>query len=202
MSFLVFISHPEVNIQPEVPIHQWSLSEEGRKRASQLLKQPWVTDIQVIFSSDEKKAAETAKILADGLSLTFQTSHALGEIDRSSTGYIAEREYNQHVQEWFAHPEAGVHGWERGVDAQERIARAVNDVITTHPEQNIAIISHGGVGAMLIGHYKNIPIHPRLSQEKLGSYFVYDLEQKRVLLDWHPIEVVQHIKKPSSELQP
>jgi broad specificity phosphatase PhoE len=191
MSFLAFITHPEVTIEPAVPVHHWKLSEVGRKRAAQLLKQPWITEVQTIFSSDEKKAAETAQILAEGLSLSFQTNPKFGEIDRSSTGYLPELEHTKQVQEWFNHPEASINGWERGVDAQDRIVRATKDVIDFNPGQNIAIVSHGGVGALLLAHYKKMPIHSRHSQEKLGSFFVYDIEVKRVKLDWHPIDLEQ-----------
>lgn len=42
MPHLHHVSHPEVVIDPDVPVPQWSLSAEGRRRAELLTAAPWI----------------------------------------------------------------------------------------------------------------------------------------------------------------
>ena len=42
MAKLRFITHPEVQIDPAVPVSDWTLSPRGRERMRALLKQPWL----------------------------------------------------------------------------------------------------------------------------------------------------------------
>ena len=118
---IYFITHPNVVISPDVPITQWPLSALGTQRMRQALRQPWVRDITAIYSSTEQKAIDGAAILADHLALDFTQVHALGENDRSSTGYLVLAEFEAVADQFFAEPEVSVRGWERAVDAQARI---------------------------------------------------------------------------------
>ena len=120
-----FITHPEVTIQPDVPIPEWPLSRRGRARMQRGLAQPWVRDITSIYASTERKAVEAAQILAAHLALPFQSIPALGENDRSSTGYLPRAEFERVADAFFAQPAQSVRGWERAIDAQSRIVGAV-----------------------------------------------------------------------------
>ena len=118
---IYFITHPNVVISPDVPITEWPLSALGLQRMRASLAQPWVRDITAIYSSTEQKAIDGAAILADHLALDFTQVHALGENDRSSTGYLVLAEFEAVADQFFAEPEVSVRGWERAVDAQARI---------------------------------------------------------------------------------
>ena len=87
MKSVYFITHPEVAIDPAVPVPQWSLSETGRQRMRRLLTQPWVDTITAVYSSTERKAVEGAAILAEHLALPVHPLEARGENDRSATGF-------------------------------------------------------------------------------------------------------------------
>lgn len=94
MRLVYFITHPDVVIDPEVPVPQWSLSEWGKERMKALLAKPWIQTIGSIYSSTEQKAMDGAKILAEYLTLEYEMVKELGEIDRSSTGYLP---HDQHA---------------------------------------------------------------------------------------------------------
>jgi hypothetical protein len=83
-----FITHPDVVIDPEVPVPQWHLSQRGRERMKKLLAQPWVEGIGAVYCSTEQKAIDGAEILAAHLSIGYEMVEELGEIDRSATGYL------------------------------------------------------------------------------------------------------------------
>src|SRR6478735_3774602 len=63
--FGVYVTHPQVQIDPDVPVPQWGLSTVGRERAVITARLPWVRSLGRIVSSDETKAIDTAQLLAD-----------------------------------------------------------------------------------------------------------------------------------------
>ncbi len=65
--FHLYLSHPQVKIDPAVPVPEWGLSELGRERMQTLAQQPWIRPFRRVISSSETKAIETAEILADAL---------------------------------------------------------------------------------------------------------------------------------------
>ena len=85
--FALYITHPQVAIDPAVPVPDWGLSERGRERARFAASAGWARQVGRLVASTERKAIETAKILAAGR-LAVETDDAMGENDRSATGYL------------------------------------------------------------------------------------------------------------------
>lgn len=178
-----FVTHPEVVIDPAVPIEQWGLSEHGRARAARI---PALLRgrVRTIVSSTERKATDTAVIVAEALQLPASADPALGEMDRSATGYLSPQDFEPTVDAFFAHPERSVRGWERAVDAQRRIEGAVR----AHPGDEVAFVAHGGVGALLLASLTGSPISRALDQPGLGCWFPFDRAAWRALDSWQRIE--------------
>lgn len=192
MSVVHFITHPEVVIDPAIPVPDWPLSPLGRERMRQaVVEQPWLRDIRTLFSSAERKARDAAAIIAEHLCLHLAVIEGLGENDRSATGYLPRREFEAVADEFFACPRQSVRGWERAADAQCRIVAAVEHAITLAPaEGDIAIVSHGGVGALFLCHLKGVPIARTEDQPGDGGGCVYsfDAASRRLLRGWRLIE--------------
>src|SRR5215831_13522260 len=92
---------------------------------------PWVRGVEGIFASSERKARDGAQILADGLGIgRYGVVDDLGENDRSATGYLPGREFEATVDAFFAQPQTSVRGWESAVDAQARIIRAIDRIVS------------------------------------------------------------------------
>jgi broad specificity phosphatase PhoE len=190
MPVVYFITHPDVVIDPNVPVPRWPLSERGRERMRALLAQPWVPEVGAVFSSTEQKAIDGAAILAQHLGLGSEQVEALGENDRSSTGYLPGDEFQRVADEFFARPEESVRGWERAVDAQQRIVDAVQPLAAAHASKAaIAVISHGGVGTLLLCRLLQQPISRRNEQpgRSGGNYFTFEAPSLRLLHAWKDI---------------
>ncbi|HTI81818.1 MAG TPA: histidine phosphatase family protein [Acetobacteraceae bacterium] len=191
MAIAYFITHPEVTINPSVPVPDWSLSSEGVRRVVRLLDQAWVRSVRTVFTSAERKALEAAQILADHLSLEPVVIAELGENDRSATGFLPKAEFELVADEFFAHPDESVRGWERAIDAQRRIVRAVNSAIATAPRDgDIAIVSHGAVGALLRCHLEGMSISRTEDQPAGGggNLYSFDVESRHLLSGWLRID--------------
>jgi broad specificity phosphatase PhoE len=158
MATVFFITHPDVLIDPAVPVPDWPLNPRGIERMRAMLSQPWVPGIVHVASSTERKAADGATILAEHLKLTVVLHPGLGENDRSSTGYLPKTDFEVMADAFFAHPEESVRGWERAVDAQARVVAAMRDVLEAAPLGDVAVVAHGGVGALLLCHLRGSPI--------------------------------------------
>jgi uncharacterized protein YhfF len=116
MPTVYFITHADVQIDPAVAVPEWPLSSRGRERVTRLVGKPWVRGIRAIFSSTERKACDGARILAEGLGIGLETVAALGENDRSATGFLPKVEFEAVADQFFAKPDESVRGWERAID--------------------------------------------------------------------------------------
>jgi broad specificity phosphatase PhoE len=181
----VFLTHPEVVVDPSVPIESWGLTAVGRRRALAAL--PWVRLPRSgrIVSSAERKAVETADLLARALGTTTTADALLGEIDRSATGYLPPMEFEEVVDAFFARPTESVRGWERAVDAQARIVDAVRRL--TADSGHLTIVSHGAVGALLLADLQRVPITRALDQPGMGSVVTFDAGSWRAHGGWQRI---------------
>jgi broad specificity phosphatase PhoE len=191
MPIVHFITHPEVMIDPAVPVPDWPLSPVGLRRMRLALQLPWLTGVRSVFSSAERKATDAAGLLAGKLGLRPVIVAGLGENDRSATGYLPKAEFEAVADAFFARPEESVLGWERAVDAQRRIVDAVGHVIFVAPaEGDIAIVSHGGVGALLLCHLKGVSISRREDQPGGGggNVFSFGRSDRRLRSGWRRIE--------------
>lgn len=148
---LLFITHADVLIDPDVPVDRWPLNDRGRARHAVFSAGDAVSGVTAVYASAEQKAQDGAQILADARGLTVQTVEALHENDRTATGYLPKIEFEAMADAFFAQPDVSVRGWERAVDAQARICAAVQGIVASDTTGgDIAIVAHGGVGALFL----------------------------------------------------
>ncbi len=193
MRRIIFISHPNVVVSRDVPVPQWPLSELGRSRMKDSLRQPWISEISAVYCSSEQKAIDGAKILAEHLSLDFVAVDELGENDRSSTGFLPPEEFEKVADEFFAKVESSVRGWETASNAQARIINAVTAIAESDRSSGtIAIISHGAVGTLLYCYLAGEAISRRWDQppNNGGNYYIFQISPKKAFSWWQPIDKV------------
>jgi broad specificity phosphatase PhoE len=189
LTFHLYLSHPQVRIDPAVPVPRWGLSDIGRARAEALAAQPWIGRFRRVVSSDEQKAVETADILAAALGLTTQVMPSLHENDRSATGFLPPPEFEATADLFFRHPEESIRGWERAADAQARILGGVMRALAAAPESPTIVTGHGGVGTLLWCHYAGVAIGRAHDQKGGGgNHYLFDPAKRIVLYGWRPME--------------
>lgn len=189
MTSLIFLTHPEVVIDPLVPVPQWPLNGTGRERMTHFAKALSPLRLSAIHASTEQKAMDGAAIVAERFGMGYRTHEDLGENDRSATGYIAPPEFWEVVDQFFAHPHESIRGWERAIDAQTRIVNAVKR-IAAEATGDTLIVSHGGVGCLLTAHLQKVEIgrESRPSHPGGGCFIVIDSDSFTLKQDWRTIE--------------
>ena len=203
MTKLRYVTHPEVTVDPNVAVTHWNLSPVGIARAHAIGRQPWAPRVGRIVSSNEAKAVQTATILAEHLGLTVEIREALGENDRSATGFVAPPKFEVLTDAFFAEPARSVEGWERAVDAQARIVAALADLLVGDapadvadgdvpepdaPGADVVVVGHGGVGTLWYCALTGQAIDRRHDQPGQGHYFTVDRATGRVEHPWRPVD--------------
>jgi broad specificity phosphatase PhoE len=189
MSLVRYLTHPQVNIDPAIPVPSWGLSEIGRIRAERVGSTRQLSRTTQIISSGERKAIETAAIIAARLNVAVEVREAMHENDRSATGFLVPDEFQAVADQFFAQPQVSVRGWERAVDAQSRIVREVEHVLARDEPGDVLFIGHGGVGTLLYCHYSGVAIDRACDQPAPGGcFFAFTKERRRVQHSWCPLE--------------
>ena len=182
-----YLTHPQVQIDPHVPVPQWGLSPVGRARTEMLTRAGWLARTTQIVSSGERKAIETAEIIAGKLGIMIEIREAMHENDRSATGFLKPAEFEEVANQFFAEPDRSVRGWERAVDAQARIVREADAVLARNRPGDVLFVGHGGVGTLLLCHLKGTAIHRAEDQPGQGHWYAFDRESRTVLHGWRPL---------------
>ena len=191
MARILFVTHPEVVIDPAVPVPRWPLSALGLARMEAFAGRLAGQAVTGVWSSDEQKAQDGALVLSRRLSAPHNIEARLGENDRSATGYLAPPEFWEVVDAFFSHPDQSVRGWETARDAQARIVAGVGRVAAEAGPGLTVVVSHGGVGRLLMAHLLGVPIgqEPQPGNPAGGCYIVFEQDRLRLLSpDWRDIE--------------
>src|SRR5262245_35057178 len=185
-----YLTHPQVQIDPSVPVPLWTSSAVGRERVHALAKAGWPSGTTEIIVSSEPKALETAEILAAALGLVVTVREATHENDRSAAGYLPPAEFEVVANAFFASPTISVRGWEPALAAQKRIVREMETVLEGEPRGDVLVVGHGAVGTLLLCHYSKFSISRARDQPAGGgNYFTFLRHNRRVLHSWRPMEV-------------
>ena len=187
-----YITHPDVVIDPDVPVPQWPLSETGLRRMEKAVRLPFVSTLEALYCSMEQKARDGASVLGTQLDLKPVARADLGENDRSSTGFLPKEAFLTHVEAFFGKPDESVAGWETARNAQTRVVNAVRAIVDQEGfEKNVAIVGHGGVGSLLLTALMDAPISMNQEQPGTagGNWFSFDPDRWAVHSTWGAIDV-------------
>ncbi len=148
MRKLILIKHGKPQTDPARPSHEWSLSEQGREQSRALAERVRAFAPAVVVTSEEPKAAETGRIVAELLGVSCESAAGLEEHDRSNVPMMDTREFISTMAMFFKRPDELVLGRETASAAQSRIQTAIDAVLAKHVAGNIAIVTHGTVLAL------------------------------------------------------
>ena len=189
---LRYLSHPQVVIDPNVPVPDWPLNDVGRARIVALAdvvrdRLPRTTSV---WSSPERKALDTAYILAPALDCEVRIAADSNENDRSSTGFLPADAFEAAADQFFGAPDVAFRGWETAQDAQNRILNSIKSMILQAPDGDLLVIGHGAVGTLLFCAAQGIPISRRHDQGPTGGGNILDFDRQTlgITREWVALE--------------
>ena len=122
------------------------LNEEGRRQAEALADELADRPLAAVYTSDLRRARETAEIVAKVHRLEVEIEPALREIHVGSWEGLTAAEVEERYPEGWARFQNGErgHDGETHEDHSLRVVEAVRRIAHEHPDEEILIVSHGG----------------------------------------------------------
>jgi broad specificity phosphatase PhoE len=143
--YLILIRHSQSQPIPGVDAQRWPLAPEGQGRAAALAPRLARYQPGVVFSSYERKAVQTAQIVAEGLHIPYVLWPGLHEHVRTAVPYFDRATFLNLVQDFFARPDELIFGSESANQTLTRFEDALDDLVSSYPRRTIAAVSHGTV---------------------------------------------------------
>jgi broad specificity phosphatase PhoE len=139
----------------------WRLTSAGKHRIERLAETLSRLPIRAVYSSPLERALETAAILARPHGLAPQADENLGEMHFGSWEGLTIEELDQR-EDWrrfntvrsLVRPPGG----ELMIEVQARMVRQMETLQSRHPQEMVAVISHGDPLRALVAHYLGMPI--------------------------------------------
>ncbi len=122
------------------------LTAAGRTQARELAERLADVQIAAIYTSDLRRAAETAGVLGERFALEVRVDPGLREIDVGSWSGLTRDEVRERYPDGWTRWLAGEigHDGETSEQLTERVVASVERIGAAHPEATVVVVSHGG----------------------------------------------------------
>lgn len=195
MRRLVLVHHSMPEIAISRPASSWKLGETGRRRSELLADRLREFRPQVIWSSTEPKAVETAEIIAKAIDVTFSTMGGLEEHARNTVPFFETGgEFERAVERFFREPDRLVLGEETAEQVLGRFVNAIDDIISTGHVDTL-VVTHGSVMTLYAASVAGVCQMRFWRSLGMPSYVVLtlpDMHIQSVVLDVNSSEVSGH----------
>lgn len=157
--YLIRHAEAEGNLYRRIHGHYDSLvTETGRKQMEALGRRFEPIHIDAVYSSDLTRTRTTAEAIYVPRGLILSTSRELREIHMGSwedrTWGEVVREDPESMDRFVHHPlQWGVPGSESFLDMQRRMAESISEIAKRHPDQTVAVVSHGTAIRSALCHF-------------------------------------------------
>lgn len=179
MTQLVLIRHSAVVVDAATPPAEWRMSDEGRRRCRALASALRMHELDLLVSSEERKAVETAQDVAKRLRIETRPAPDLDEHRRPFIETPAE--FERLMGRFFSEPDARVFGQESAHEALARFSAGIDAVVAAEAGRNVGIVSHGAVIALYAAPMLEIGWGALWQRLASPSFVVLDLEERRVV---------------------
>lgn len=122
------------------------LNEEGWRQAREVARQLEPFRVSAVYSSDLKRALHTAEVIAAANDVPVVTDPDLREIDQGEwTGLPVDEIARRWPEQWGSARHYSTRpGGESPADVRRRALAAVVRIVSAHPDETVALVSHGG----------------------------------------------------------
>jgi broad specificity phosphatase PhoE len=137
------------------------LNATGIEQANELAQQLAAEQLDAIYSSDLRRAYETAEAVARGRQLAVIRHSGLREIDVGEWSGLTTDEIKARYPERFALHDAGGDGWADGEPhavMSERVVSAVAEIAAANPDGRVLCVLHGGTIRALLAQAEGIEL--------------------------------------------
>jgi len=186
MTQLLLIRHGQTDFNDEgrlqgqldIPLNKHGV--EQARRTAQALKG---AKIHAIYSSDLQRARATARELAEITGLPVRIDPRLREVHLGDWQGKLAKDVQADESDLYWHrrkyPAAvAPPGGETALQVQERLLAAISDIVERHPDETVAIVSHGFAIAVMLAYFRDVPMSQVWSLvPENGQIYVVEVDQ-------------------------
>ncbi len=167
MTELLLVRHGETAWNAE---RRWQghadppLNERGRAQAEELAERLACERVDAVYTSDLRRARETADVLAARLGLEPVEDSGLREVD---VGEWSGLTYDEIAERW-----PGAERWQVGEAPEamaERVVAAARRIAAAHPGERVLVVSHGGPIRALFAAAAGLPYEEHRKANPAGA---------------------------------
>jgi probable phosphoglycerate mutase len=164
MTTFALIRHAEHRLVGHTMVGRASgvrLSPEGVGQAERLAERLAGSSIGALYSSPLERAVHTAVAIAARVGVEVEVAEELNEIEFGAWTNRTLEDLRP-VEEWrrfnLFRSGSEIPGGEMMVEVQGRMLRLIERLCRVHPEQAVALVSHGDVIKATLAHYLGVPL--------------------------------------------
>lgn len=123
------------------------LTERGREQTQALAARLAHIELDAVYSSDLRRARDTAAVVAESQDLKLRELPELREVDVGSWSGLTRAEAEERFPEGFMRWRDGYPGWKDGETYEamtDRVLEAVDRIAAEHEGGRVLVVSHGG----------------------------------------------------------
>ena len=151
----VFLRHLKTKVDPNVPVSEWTLDEDGINQINNLLDDENLMHFDLIYSSKEKKAGLTAGYFATRSGKEVQQCKEFNELNRDKGKFSTSEDYRDNVKRSLLNLDKSYNRWEKASKALRRFENKVQELDVKYDDKRILIVSHGIVINLYFAKVKN-----------------------------------------------
>lgn len=146
---LLLARHSVPLVSEDVDYRQWPLTDDGVLLAARAADYVAGFKPMRLVAGDERKAVQTAQIIAKRLGLSVELEPGLREHDRIGVPWQGSAQRTRELRELFARPTERVFGNETAVEALKRFDAALRRCLAERTGP-VAVVTHGTVMSLYL----------------------------------------------------
>lgn len=180
---IIFLRHAQTSVNLSKPARNWVLSEEGMRKMKSIAKDVIFDNIDIVYSSTEKKAIQTAFFISEIKGKKIITKKSFDELKRKKP-LENKMLYEDAVAKVFKNPSQAVLEWETAEEALIRFSREVEKIDKENKDKIILIVSHGLVLSLYFANLLKIPKEEIFGRWKRLEFCAWGIvENQQVIKD-------------------
>ncbi len=140
---IIFLRHTKTKVDQEIPVSQWDLAEDGINQIQSLMNDENLINLDIIYSSKERKAILTASYFAKRDNIKILQCKEFNELDRDKGKFTTNEGYKEFVKKSIGNFNQSFNNWEKAGDALTRFDKKVREIDSKFTNKKILIVSHG-----------------------------------------------------------
>lgn len=176
---ITFIRHSKTNLSKDIAITEWPLSNDGQRLAEKLASDPLIKSLDVIYSSLQVKALQTAIALNKDKTKRMEVAPGLTEVTSLTNGLLSN--YEQEIELFLERKVERFNDGESIPEALERFEDTLKNIVEFEKDKgsaNIGVISHGTILSLFTSKYSHLSVREIHKKIEMPDIAIFDWHKK------------------------